>query len=276
VFLLALAALLLPLLRRDATARFFAGGMMLALGPICGTFPASRLLLFVGVGAMGLFAQLVAAAVAEPSRVRRGAAALLVVVHLVLAPLFLPVTAWSLKPLGDTQTAAILALPDELEDRDLIVVNAPDYLIYATSIVPVRRLAGHSTPRRVRALATGPAAVEVVRRDTASLEVRFEDGLFAGPLGRLFRDAGHPLPVGHTVRLTGLSATVLAVRSDGAPTRVLYRFARPLEDPAWRWVQWQDGSFAPFALPAVGATVRLEPAIGVLDRFRPGSRAPGR
>ena len=39
-----------------------------------------------------------------------------------------------------------------------------------------------------------------------------------------------------------------------------FRFARPLEDPALRWLRWNDGVFVPFELPADGETVVLEPA----------------
>lgn len=31
----------------------------------------------------------------------------------------------------------------------------------------------------------------------------------------------------------------------------------PLEDPRWRWIQWQRRRFGPFELPAVGQRVRL-------------------
>ena len=40
--------------RRDRTARFLALGMIFGLLPSTGTFPANRLLTFVGFGAMGL------------------------------------------------------------------------------------------------------------------------------------------------------------------------------------------------------------------------------
>ncbi|GAK53562.1 hypothetical protein U14_04828 [Candidatus Moduliflexus flocculans] len=58
VLLLALIGIaLFPLLRRDPTARFWALGMMLSLVPVCATFPHNRLLLFPGIGAIGLVAQ---------------------------------------------------------------------------------------------------------------------------------------------------------------------------------------------------------------------------
>ena len=78
-----LAAAMVPLWRRDPVARFFTTGLLLAVFPICGAFPSDRLLLFVGVGAMGLIALFLSSAA---SFAERGAAAVLVFVHVVLAP----------------------------------------------------------------------------------------------------------------------------------------------------------------------------------------------
>jgi hypothetical protein len=80
----AVAALLWPLVRRDATARFYATGALLALVPVCSTFPADRLLWFVGVGAMGVVATWLAAW--PRGLVGRAGAVALVLVHVVLAP----------------------------------------------------------------------------------------------------------------------------------------------------------------------------------------------
>ena len=49
-----------PLLRRDKVARFWALWMILSLVPVCATFPHNRLLLFPGIGAIGLVAQFLA------------------------------------------------------------------------------------------------------------------------------------------------------------------------------------------------------------------------
>jgi lysylphosphatidylglycerol synthetase-like protein (DUF2156 family) len=58
IFLVLVAFVFVPLLRRDQTARFWAAGMLLSVLPICATFPSDRLLTFVGIGTMALIAQL--------------------------------------------------------------------------------------------------------------------------------------------------------------------------------------------------------------------------
>ena len=56
-FIAILVIMMLPLLRRDPTARFWGLGMILSLPLICATMPHSRLLFFAGLGGMGLLAQ---------------------------------------------------------------------------------------------------------------------------------------------------------------------------------------------------------------------------
>ncbi|MHC4518831.1 MAG: hypothetical protein ACYTAS_09610, partial [Planctomycetota bacterium] len=94
-FLAFFALLLIPLLRQDRVARFWALGMLLSLLPICATFPSDRLLMFTSIGAMGLVAQFLAATFGSGEqrlrrRPRRIGAALLaslfILVHAVIAP----------------------------------------------------------------------------------------------------------------------------------------------------------------------------------------------
>jgi hypothetical protein len=277
-FVVVLVLLLAPLLWHDAAARFLATGMFLSIVPISGTLPANRQLLFVGFGAMGLFAQLVQGALAgaswvPSSRAWRYAArvfvAMLLPVHLILAPLSTPLQMSSVKAIGAPIGPAIASLPADpaLAGQDLIVVNAPEYLFFVGAVLPLHQLAGQPLPRHVRALASGLSAVDVTRRDAETLEVHLERGLFFGAIASFFRSARHPLSPGDVVSLTGLTVTILETGPDGSPTRILYRFDRPLDDVGLRWVRWQDGVYVPFTPPAPGMTVHLEPAVGPFERI---------
>jgi hypothetical protein len=44
----------------------------------------------------------------------------------------------------------------------------------------------------------------------------------------------------------------------GVAAEVVFRFARPLEDPCLRWVEWRGPTFVPFAFPGVGESRRIE------------------
>ena len=57
LFLAMVTVLAMPLLRRSPVARFFGLGALLAAIPISATYPFDRLLIYVGIGALGLVAQ---------------------------------------------------------------------------------------------------------------------------------------------------------------------------------------------------------------------------
>ena len=76
----------------------------------------------------------------------------------------------------------------------------------------------------------------------------------------MFRSPALPLQVGEQVKLHNMTATVLAVTSNGVPTRVEFRFIRALEDSSYIWTTWKDRGFVRFELPPVGQSVTL-PAI---------------
>ncbi len=77
---------------------------------------------------------------------------------------------------------------------------------------------------------------------------------------RTFRDDDHPLKLGERIELTGLTIEITALTEDGRPAEAAFRFATTLEDPSFRWVQWKDGVYVPFAVPAVAQTIALPPA----------------
>lgn len=275
-----LATALLPLLRADRGARFWLTGMLLALLPISATMPSNRLLFFVGLGAMPLLACFLAGVWSRAEWLpgarawRRFAAALatlLAIVHLPLAALGMPLGPWTIASLGSRVEAANRTLPVDprLAEQELVLVNAPDYLLFVTHVPTMQALAGRPVPKRVRALATGPTPVEILRLDERTLRVRLERGLFAGPLGRLFRPRQEPFAAGDRVEVAGLAVEIVAVDGAGVPVEVDYRFATPLEDPARRWLRWDGGGHAPFTPPAVGERTFLEPAIGPFDLFYP-------
>ena len=119
------ALLFAPLCRRDRLARFFAVGMLGAVVPICSTFPADRLLWFVGIGAMGLVARWI------ELRPRAWWAAvvtvLLILIHVVLAAPLLAVRSRSMVTVSQPILRADASLPpsDQLRGGMLVLVNPP-------------------------------------------------------------------------------------------------------------------------------------------------------
>lgn len=267
VFLAVLAIAVAPLLRRERTSRFWAIGMVLSLIPVCAAFPMDRLLLFVGVGAMGLLAQFLGFALSRHAQPPSGlswrlvAVPLawgLVVIHCMLAPLALPLRVSY--PLGSQefldQFRVRTPLDASVEKQDVVIVNAPSEVM-AGYLPILRALNGQPVPRHTRVLAPTVHPVVVSRPDAHTLVIRPMGSFMSSAGSRLLRGEAHPMSVGDRVELSGLTIEVTAVTEDGRPAQAAFRFAVPLEDPSLRWLQWRAGNFVPFTPPAVGNSVEI-------------------
>jgi len=268
MLLLALLAWVLwPVARRNATARFWGVGMLLAVLPACAALPANRLLFFIGLGAMGLLAEFLIAGLPPALRAweawaNSGVTGLLLAVHLIIAPVLLPVMAFSPRLLGGLEhglEGTIASLPDDprLAQQTAVVVYAPNFA--DTGYIALLRLRlGLPAPARVRGLASGLGPVRVTRRDAHSLLVTTGGGYLNG-YDTVFRGLDHPLALGQVVDLGDMTATTVSLTADGRPASVAFHFSVPLEDASLAWFRWSAGLYVPFTPPAVGVTVELPP-----------------
>lgn len=257
--------LLWPLWRRDPVARFWTLGLLLATVPICATFPMDRLLVFTGVGAMALVAQLLALALgndgaAPPTRrpALRTAAVVLVGLHLILAPLVLPVRALSVRFLNAFAARSTEAIPKDeaVRGKTLVVVRAPaDGSVGYT--LTERAVLGAPRPERIRLLASGLGSVQVTRLDERTLKVRPAFGFCSTEGERMVRGLSRPFRPGDEVRLSDLQVLVTAVNAEGRALEAVFRFDRPLEDPSLLWLSWQGAGLESYSPPAVGAAHSL-------------------
>ncbi len=265
--LVVLVWLLWPLLRRDRIARFWFAGMVLAVIPFCATFPSERLLFFVGLGAMGLLAQFFSGWASgklawgeRPSwlRAARVFVVAMVAVHVVAAPLLLPVRVGGLWLIGGSVRHALehAPLPDDLTGKTLVLPNAPNVL-FSSYLPALCALEGRPLPQHVRHIGPNnvlPAGVEMTVVDRHTVRVRPEGGY----RWMLVRNQQHPLPAGHREVLPGMTAEVLRVNAAGYPAEVEYRFDAPLDDPGLIWLVFEKGRYVGFDSPAPGETVFFE------------------
>jgi hypothetical protein len=258
---------MVPLLRRDPIARFWAAGMLFATIPACATIPMDRLLTFVGIGAFGLLAQFWAfvfgGAVGAPSRVMWRVPALavawiLVAVHAVIAPIVLPFRAAN--PVGPGWVGERLyvqtPLGSSVGDRTVVIVNAPSP-VNACYLILRRELSGRPVPGHTRVLAPAIPSVTIRRLDERTLAIAPRGGYMRWALDQVFRSERRPLALGERVTLTGMTATVTALTTDGRPAEVTFQFDVPLEDPSLLWLCFRWGNFEPFTPPAMGREVEI-------------------
>ncbi len=284
VLLTLFGLLLLPILRREPLARFWAFGMLLAVIPSCATFPTVRQLFYTSLGSAGLMAILVVHAwrrsEGHPTWWRRTARLTtipLLFIHLVQAPLGLATAAVNMSGGGGLFMKAAASLPSDatISTQQAVIVNAPTF--FAAGIAPVHQaMRGRAIPTEVLTLATGLYPIEVHRPAARTLVVRPQGG-FAAPAGSappgqepapfnffyifqlidaVYR-APEPYQIGQRIEQRRVSIEIIAVTDDARPAEIRVDFDADLEDASWRWLQWQDGGFVAWHPPAVGATVTL-------------------
>ena len=71
------------------------------------------------------------------------------------------------------------------------------------------------------------------------------------------RDPRNRMEVGHTIRFSDLTITITALTPDGRPPAIRARFARPLEDPGYLFMDWRGRGFVPFDLPKLAESRTL-------------------
>ncbi len=294
--LLLLAVMMRPLLLQSRVARFFALGMLLSTALACATLPNDRLLIMPGFGALGLLAcyfEHVMTSIPSANWLkwtRRFGVGVLVLVHVVSAPLLLPVRAWSPTiPRNELRMYDFLPAPANAE-QELVFVNAPNTFHHL--LVPSYRDAqGAPAWSRMWALADGTQPVTVTRTDRWSLRVRPARGFYptagsdpavqpqldqnfdplygAQRLALLFRDPRRA-PVsrpdttaedrGKRVAITpAFEVWLLQTTADGRPHEVLYVFDDPLDSDRWAWIVARNWRFESWRPPAIGETVVIPP-----------------
>ncbi len=268
-----------PVLARDRTARFFALGAALSAVPVCAGMPSDRVLLLVGIGAMGLAASVVSAYAWHrdgmfDGRARRAltglAVASILVVHVALNFACLPARARANLFFAPAFDRAALQIPrgESVAGRTVVLVNPPfEPLVLYSAFV--HDAAGESRPDRVRVLATGASRVSITRLDARTLAVRPERGFLASAADTMLRSPRRPLPIGPVASLSDVAIAVTALTEDGRPAEARFSFRVPLEDPSLVWRRWSGREIVPFALPAVGQKVELE-AVDLAALFAPG------
>lgn len=282
LLLAALFVILLSLLRRERTARFWMVGMVLAIVPACSIGVLSgRLLIFASLGAMGLIGAFIPAALdttdVGPGRrgrmIGRRFAQTMLVLHLILPLLLIPIT---VRAMDQTQRVIDSVTNAGIENAGpggLVIVNAPSpfHFIYLPS---QRALSGQPIPQPLRILAPGDSAVEITGVNAQTFRVRPVHGYLASPgtgagnsggrpplhvvymyqyLAEFFRSDTVPMTLGQEVQLNDAHFKIVELTPDGRPWTVEVRF-EPAAGAARSWVQWdwQSSRYLPFTPPAAG------------------------
>ncbi|NOX59530.1 MAG: hypothetical protein GXP29_11835 [Planctomycetes bacterium] len=274
----------MPHIRSDKYIRFATFGMILSIVPACATFASDRLLMLAGLGASLIVAQLIVGvwrpiALVPQLRGARYVAGVLVVIHLILAPIGLLTAAHNVRGFGTHFEQAGLNLPndDRIDGQRLVIVSTPSAFVSSFASIYAATL-HRNVPQKSLVLGSGVYEVTVERTDERTLVVSQAGGWLLLP-GRwptdapdqfkwvsfqylfqtfdaLFRD-DQPFMAGERIELSDCTIEIVEITTDHRPATVCFRFDKPLEDEALRWVYWKTDRFSPFDLPNVGETVTL-------------------
>jgi hypothetical protein len=252
------------ILVRDPVARFFGTGAVLAAIPVASTFPADRLLGFIGIGGAGLVAQIFAAALRDRSllgdgKLRRVFALVVIVglalVHVVAAPPLLVLRSRSMVAVGRVIDRAEQSIPDDpsVTTKTVVIMSAPSDAL-AGFITVMRESMHQPRPLYMTWLAVSTSEVTIERVDDRTLRVTPDGGLLRWEIDQMMRSAkSDPFHAGDRIEMPRLTIEIEKVTADGRPAQYLARFAEPLDDPSYVLLTWRGKGYAPYTPPAIGA-----------------------
>lgn len=257
VVLAVFVALVRPLWRDSRVFRFWSLGALLALVPVCASFPHDRLLLGAGIGVMAIIAELLLRAFrARKAWSGRATLAVLGGMHLGLAPILLPIRAAFVSDFNRVLGAADRTIPSDprVSTKSIVLVNPP--LDPVAAYLPVYRQAlGEPRPRSLLWLSTGVTELTITGVDEHSLRVRAGSGFLSSSTQQMLRDAKRPPRVGETIELSAASILISRATSDGQPIEIVVRFREPLNSKDLLFFEWRGHGYVPFVPPNAGRTV---------------------
>ncbi len=252
------------LFRRDRTTRFFAAGTVLSALPLGVALPTDRYLFWVGLGAIGLVANL-ARVFANPARkmslhrVSRWVCGASLIGHGIISPWVFPYRAAGpyLIQANVERVAATLPSGPDTTNQTVVVLNSP--LDMMASMLPVIRAAKHDVvPAHLYFLYSGTHPLTVTRADGNTLDVRSERGWLYDTGDRAFRAT--PFRVGEVVELARMRVEVRGLTPDGRAGDVRFSFPANLEDPSLIFMVWGRHGLERVSPPSVGEATTVAAA----------------
>ena len=268
-----LIAVMLPLARRDRIVRFWAASIVLALLPACAVELDERNLLFAGIGAAGLMAQLFACIkqkdVLPRIRLWRGTAWLLIylflIVHVVCVPgiYMMKNSYFALLQHGVDKAAETLPLAAESAQRSIIIVNNPASVLFVYYVVITTALTKQL--KSVYDLTSGSIPLVITRPDRLTLSIRAEHGALFTQEGLVLKETRTKIHIGDRFELDAMTAQVTGL-IDGHPSAAQFLFRVPLEDASLQWFCWDKPAMYRLPLRLWGKRFGLKKRYGTFKR----------
>ena len=173
-------------------------------------------------------------------------------------PLLLPLAACSIALTAPAEAAARSVLA-QVDVRDIVIVNSPDY--FFVKLVPVlAALEQRKLPPHLRAMSFGAVRLRILHPDLQTLVVEYEGGLLAEPLMELYRARDCCCGSRHPGAARGPRDQGHRAHPDWRIAAARFRFESPLDPAHFTFLTWGGDGFHRLMPPPVGHTAVVEPA----------------
>ncbi|MBZ4422278.1 hypothetical protein [Myxococcus sp. RHSTA-1-4] len=248
-------------------SRWLLAGALLSMVPVSSTIQGDRLLLVPSLGGTAIIAMVLThvwrnRARSGGWRVLAGAAGVLALTHILLAPVAWLNAGRTMGGIGANMARVHKQLEQDLDVAALpgqrvavLTMPSPNLSLY-TSIAWWAK--GHRLPRSWWTLSYAFDIQRATRIGPNTLEVeltreRFFDTIYE----RVHRGGAFALKQGDEVKLDGLTVKVVEADARGIK-RLSYTFDVPLEDPSLLLLHWRDRGLRRLAIPEMNATAVLD------------------
>lgn len=261
-FILLLSMLVFPLLRGDKKLRFWLVGMLVSAIPAATAIPHDRVLLFVGIGAFGAFIRILAYYLDTPPKTKAGhgsvkgtpsylksICSMFIIIHLVLSPLLLPITAYSTKIWDNQISKAPKDFDDipNISDKSIVLFNAP---MASTLMINIWRfIENKPLPNHLWPISMVDATIAVRRIGDNTIALNNDQGFIQGPETSVRNLNKQPFKMGHYIELDGLKIFIKEINKSGHPTVLHLEFDRPIENHNLLFLQWKDNHYKKLNIP---------------------------
>ncbi len=214
-----LCILLIPLLHNATRSyRFFLCILLLSIIPITSSELQDRNMLFVGIAACPLLAELIRhlhySRHQLPAKIL---AALILIFHLCISALLMLPTTYAPKLLANSSLLTARSLPANITENHIITLGMP--VFDASYTTAIRRTENLPLPQQLWNVTTGTLGLEITRIDDHHFIIENTQGLLSG-FDFMIRDFSFdPLEIGEVINMNGLLLTIEAVNSVGTPVK---------------------------------------------------------
>ncbi|MCG8671765.1 MAG: hypothetical protein MI867_20340 [Pseudomonadales bacterium] len=244
-------------LKVSALARFWFFGALFSALPVCSALPHDRLLLFIGVGAIGLILEVLRLSAQDHQDIDRfkGKPTLRTIIpngsrgmrflfscffgfHLIISPLFLPFMAYSPKLWADQIDMAPASFPKiaNLSEKHLILFNVP---ISSSQALTVWRFNnGKEIPRRLLPISNYVSELTLTKTAVNEFEISKENGFIQNGEESVRNLSTQPFRLGEQVHLNGLTISIIEINEANRPSRIKLAFEPNFKQENLVFLSW--------------------------------------